>query len=193
MSSSEEVNDISGRGVGMDSVREIVDALHGKISVSSRPGIHTTFTIQIPLTLAIMDFLKVTVGDSDYYLHLDYVVESLDQTMSRQNSLGVLEWRGRFLPLIDFRTVFSIGGKPPDASQIIVLSVRDEHLALQVDKVIGLRQGLFKGLGRFMGRIEGILGAAMTETGDLALIIDAAALPRMVDHPVTGAMAACKR
>jgi two-component system chemotaxis sensor kinase CheA len=183
MSSSEAVDTVSGRGVGMDSVGEIVDALHGKITVHSQKGQHTSFTIQIPLTLAIMDFLKLEVAGCAYYLHLDYVIECFDRSAEPQAVQDVMEWRGQVLPLVDFRKAFDLCGSRPSAHHIVVLKVRDDYAGLIVDRVDGLRQGLFKSLGPVMGRVDGILGATLTENGDLALIIDVPGLIRLADQP----------
>lgn len=175
ISAAEKVDEISGRGVGLDAVLDIIHSLRGKITVESRRGEFTLFRIHIPLSLAIMDCLVVEAGGVWYYLLLDYVLECLDSDSASGKAglrTGVIPWRDGVLPLVEFRRFFRLDGEPSRSSQVVVVRVKDQFAGLVVDQVIGQQQAVFKDLGPVVGKVEGIQGATLNENGDLALLVD---------------------
>jgi two-component system chemotaxis sensor kinase CheA len=184
LSTADAVNAVSGRGVGMDAVREAIAALRGHIEVQSQPGAGATFTIRLPVSLAIIDCLEVRCAGEAYYLHLDYVEECLELPAGTTlaGETGIMELRGLPMPLLSLRRFFDLA--PAEAKSPHVVTVRRDggRAGLVVDAVIGRKQAVLKHLGRSLGRVEGVLGGTVTEAGDMALVLD-----------VPGLLAAAKR
>ena len=180
LSTADAVGTVSGRGVGMDAVRDGIAVLRGRIEVDSAPGIGTTFTIRLPVSLAIIDCLEVACGGETYYFHLDYVEECLElpPRAALHQGQGVMEHRGGAMPLVALRHFFHLGGEPPVDSHVVAVR-RDEGLAgIVVDAVNGRKQAVLKHLGRALGKVEGVLGGTVTESGDMALVVDVPGLLR---------------
>ncbi len=178
LSTADAVDQVSGRGVGMDAVRDSILALRGKIDVSSELGKWTEFRIQLPITMAIIDCLRIDVAGSEFFLHLDYVEECLEIELKGGNGEtvsvvpGHLSLRGKALPLIDLRTFFQFDGPRPPVSHVVVVRTNDEHFGIVADEVIGQHQAVLKQLGPALKDVEGILGATVTEMGYMGLILD---------------------
>lgn len=175
LSTADSIGHVSGRGVGMDAVRESIQALRGKIDVRSKPGHWTEFHIQLPITMAIIDCLRIVVADSEFFLHLDYVEECLE--MERKSSREGppqrhLNLRGKALPLIDLRDFFAYGGQRPAVAHIVVVRTNGELYGIVADEVVGQHQAVLKQLGPALSHVEGILGATVTEMGNMGLILD---------------------
>lgn len=182
LSTAEKVGAVSGRGVGMDAVREGIAALRGRIDVASTPGQGSVFTIRLPVSLAIIDCLEVQLDAETYYLHLDYVEECLElppSVLLRQGR-GVMELRGEAMPLVCLRHFFGLPEAAARTAAAHVVTVRrDEGRAgLVVDGVVGRKQAVLKHLGRAFGKVAGVLGATVTEAGDMALVVDVPGLLR---------------
>ncbi len=181
LSTADAVGAVSGRGVGMDAVREGIAGLRGRIEVASTPGAGTTFTIRLPVSLAIIDCLEVRLGDESYFLHLDYVEECLELpagTLPRHGQ-GVMDLRGDPLPLLCLRHFFGLGEALPGQSHVVVVRRGDgRRSGIVVDAVVGRQQAVLKHLGKALGRIPGVLGATVTESGDMALVVDVPGLLR---------------
>lgn len=179
LSTAAAVTSVSGRGVGMDAVRDAVQALRGTIEVATRPGLGTTFTLKLPLTLAIVDGLLVQVGKGRYVLPLADVRECIDLNrarieQSRQRELLLV--RGEVVPYLRLREFFGIHGAPPAGEQVVIVQLRGERLGLAVDRVIGGHQVVSKGLGKVCGDTPGLSGATILGDGGIALTIDLARL-----------------
>ena len=180
LSTADAVGAVSGRGVGMDAVREGIAALRGRIDVDSTPGAGATFTIRLPVSLAIIDCLEVRLEDETYYLHLDYVEECLELppgTALRQGR-GVMDLRGQPTPLVCLRHFFGLGGETPATSHVVTVRRGDGRAGLVVDGVLGRKQAVLKHLGRALGKVPGVLGGTVTEAGDMALVVDVPELLR---------------
>jgi two-component system chemotaxis sensor kinase CheA len=180
LSTADAVGAVSGRGVGMDAVREGIAALRGRIDVDSTPGAGATFTIRLPVSLAIIDCLEVRLEDETYYLHLDYVEECLELppgTTLRQGR-GVMDLRGRPTPLVCLRHFFGLCGETPATSHVVTVRRGDGRAGLVVDGVLGRKQAVLKHLGRALGKVPGVLGGTVTEAGDMALVVDVPELLR---------------
>lgn len=181
-STAEQVTDMSGRGVGMDVVKRSVEALRGRIDVSSVAGKGTTFAIRLPMTLAITDGMVVKVGRERYIIPTASISLSFRpdaSTLSRVIGRGELVMlRGELLPLFRMHQLFSVDGATEDPTRalLVVVGEGDYRCALQVDELLGQQQVVAKSLGQYMGRVEGVSGAAILGDGRVGLILDPNAL-----------------
>src|SRR5450631_1905803 len=185
MSTARELTAVSGRGVGMDIVRTNVEKINGSVEVSSRRGGGTTFTIRLPLTLAIIQALLVRVAGGIYALPIHAVTETLrvepDQ-IHRINRRDAMQLRGTVLPLVALRRVFGIQDMDsPDigttARLVVAVHAPDgRQVGLIVDGLIGEQEIVIKPLGQMVGDVPGVSGAAILGDGSVALIIDVNAL-----------------
>ncbi|OQW74596.1 MAG: chemotaxis protein CheA [Proteobacteria bacterium ST_bin13] len=187
-STAQTLSNISGRGVGMDVVRQNVKELGGRISIESHPGKGSVFTLALPLTLAISDGMIVTVGDQTLVVPLAHVVESLRPEARDVQHLGVgramLNVRGRFIPILPLEGPVGARGAIADPTQAVLIIVDTEaagQAALLVDTICDQRQFVIKSLDTHYRPVEGVAGATILGTGRVALIID-------VDGVVAGAV-----
>lgn len=178
-STAQQVSNISGRGVGMDVVRQNVKDLGGRITIESEPGSGTTFTLTLPLTLAISDGMVVNVGDQTLVVPLANVVESLRPEPNEVQGLGanrcMINVRGRFIPVIPLSTsVGAIGAAehPQDGVLIVVETEGAGRAALLVDAICDQRQVVIKSLDTHYRSVEGVAGATILGDGRVALIVD---------------------
>ena len=174
-STAKTVTSVSGRGVGMDVVKRAIDALRGTIELESEKGSGTTVTIRLPLTLAIIEGLLVSVHDHYFILPLSIVEECVELTRSDvQNAHGkdIAHIRGELVPYVKLRREFCINGNVPDTEQIVVTGINGNRMGFVVDTVIGEHQTVIKNLGTFYKDVDGISGATILGDGAVALIID---------------------
>ena len=173
-STAQQVSNISGRGVGMDVVKQNITALRGKVSVTSDKGQGTTIKITIPLTLAIIDGLEVRIGRQHFIVPLPVVSECLEMdrrgTGSQENRF--INLRDRLVPFLRLREWFSITEEKPDKEQLVIVSAEKNQVGLVVDEVIGLQQTVIKNLGDAYKDIQGVSGATIQGDGSIALILD---------------------
>ncbi len=184
-STAREVTNISGRGVGMDVVRQNIDALRGTIDVSSERGRGTTVTLKLPLTLAIIDGLLVKVADDYFILPLSVVEECVELTrrdVEQMHGKNVASVRGSLVPYINLRDLFSVNGDRPPIEQIAICSVEEQRIGFVVDDVIGGHQTVIKNLGRMYRNVEGLSGATILGDGNVALILDPVKLSQQVEQ-----------
>jgi two-component system chemotaxis sensor kinase CheA len=183
-STAQVVTDVSGRGVGMDVVKRNVEALNGAVVVQSEAGRGTRFRIRLPLTLAILDGLTVSVEGQTYVAPLVSIVESLrTRPGDVHRVLGsgeVLLVRGETLPFVRLARVFGARGVE-DASQGIVVVVEGAggRFGLLVDDVLGQAQVVVKNLEHHYRKVEGVMGATIMGDGRVALILDVQGLSNM--------------
>jgi two-component system, chemotaxis family, sensor kinase CheA len=177
-STVDKVSELSGRGVGLDVVRRNVNALSGAILVESRKGQGTTFTIRLPLTLAIIDGFAVKVGTETYVIPLGSVKECLELPRESHTSTegGVINLRGEALPYVRLRDLFEGCGTAPDREKIIVVEHRDGLAGLAADELLGEQQAVIKPLGRLFQGIRGVSGSTILGNGRVALILDVSAI-----------------
>lgn len=174
-STAREVTDVSGRGVGMDVVRQSVDSLRGTIDVASEPGMGTTVTLRLPLTLAIIDGLLVSVADAYFVLPLANTLECIELTredLRKANGKHVADVRGEIIPYIRLREHFNIRSKPPEIEQIMVVETGEGRYGFVVDQVLGDHQTVIKNLGRLYRHVQVVSGATILGNGSVALILD---------------------
>ncbi|MBS4692173.1 chemotaxis protein CheA [Aeromonas veronii] len=171
-STNSEVNELSGRGVGLDVVRRNLDALRGDVTVESKQGVGTTFRLRLPLTLAIIDGFRVQVADTAFVIPLEMMTECLELPDSEEDlTVQQLHLRGEWLPYVHLRALF---GLPPAQSNefVVVVHHGDRRAGLVVDHLIGELQTVIKPLGELFRPLRGISGSTILGNGHPALILD---------------------
>jgi two-component system chemotaxis sensor kinase CheA len=174
-STAAQVTDVSGRGVGMDVVRQRVEALRGSIDVASKPGLGTSVTLRLPLTLAIIDGLLVAVDDACFVLPLACTLECIELSsadIERANGKHVADVRGEIVPYIRLREHFDILEMRPELEQIMVVETGEGRFGFVVDRVLGNCQTVIKTLGRVYRHVQAVSGATILGDGRVALILD---------------------
>jgi two-component system chemotaxis sensor kinase CheA len=204
-STAATVSNISGRGVGMDVVRRSIQALGGRISISSVPGKGSTFTMSLPLTLAVLDGMVVSVGEQTLVTPLTAIIETLQPKAADVRTLGptsrVIAVRDAYVPLIDIGSVLGWRTEVADPCDGVCLLVENEgggRAALLVDAIQGQRQVVIKSLEANYQQVAGIAAATILGDGRVALILDVdavialrgkAAAPVSLQAPSTLALA----
>ncbi|MGM0673740.1 MAG: chemotaxis protein CheA, partial [Spirochaetota bacterium] len=174
-STADSVTSVSGRGVGMDVVKKEIDNLGGSVHIESTPGSGTTFRLNIPLTLAIIDGLLVKIGGQHYVFPLSAVGECIELTEEMRGSESgghIINNRGDVLPYVRLRDVFGIEGAIDGIEQVVVVYSQQGTVGFVVDSVIGDFQTVIKNLGKLYRDLEGISGATILGDGTVALILD---------------------
>jgi two-component system chemotaxis sensor kinase CheA len=190
-STADQVSDVSGRGVGLDVVKRNVEALRGRIEMESEFGAGTTFTLRLPLTLAVTDGMVVAVGAERYLLPTASILTSFRPTREALLSVAgtgeLVSLRGEVLPLVRLHRLFGIEGAVEDPANGLLLVASDQGLAgsgegryaLLVDDLIGQQQVVAKPLGAYLHGVEGISGAAILGDGRVGLIVEPLELPTL--------------
>ncbi len=193
-STADKVSNISGRGVGMDVVRRNVSSLGGRIGVYSAPGQGSRFVLSLPLTLAVLDGMVISVGPERFVLPLTNIVESLRPKPADLHGLvnkcDVIMARGEYVRLVYLHQLFGIPGATGDATRGLVVLVETEdggRLGLVVDEVLGQQQVVIKSLESNYRRLDGVAAATILGDGRVALILDVAGLQEMSQHARTPA------
>ncbi|HYZ16048.1 MAG TPA: chemotaxis protein CheA [Candidatus Acidoferrum sp.] len=175
-STAEQITDVSGRGVGMDVVKKNILRLKGVFDVDSQQGVGTTFTMKLPLTLAIIQALLVRVADELYSIPLDAVIESqrIEAADVRTVHGGeVITLRGQVVPLIRVGEFFRLNApRDPNKVMIVIVGLQGRQVGLVVDSFQGEQEIVIKPLSDVIGRIPGISGATILGNGSISLIID---------------------
>ncbi|HKT28546.1 chemotaxis protein CheA [Dyella sp.] len=177
--------DLSGRGVGMDVVRRNVVDLGGNVSIKSRAGQGTTFTITLPLTLAIIDGLRAAVGGECYIVPLVSIVESVqlraDAVRSVTGGGELFRFRGEYRPIVRLHQQFGCDNARQKIEEglVIVVEADGTQIGLFVDELVGQQQAVVKSLEANYRRVDGISGATILADGSVALIVDVAGLIRL--------------
>lgn len=177
-STSDKITDVSGRGVGLDVVKSKIEALGGDVEVKTKYGEGSTFSIRLPLTLAIIQALMVKLGDEKYAISLGSIETIEDVPVSDikyVHAKEVINLRGSVIPLIRLRDTLDVPGEAEDSDTIIVVIVRkgDKLAGLVVDSLIGQMEIVIKSLGKYININRMISGATILGDGSVALIIDA--------------------
>ncbi len=180
-STAEVVSDVSGRGVGLDVVKSKIEALSGEIEVKTKLGEGSTFTIRLPLTLAIIQALMIVVGDEKYAISLGAIqtIESIrPDEIKKVQGKEVINLRGNVIPLVRLNNVLDLEDKHDGTSDMIVLIAKkgDRYAGLVVDELIGQMEIVIKSMGKYAGNCKLISGATILGDGEVALILDANAL-----------------
>ncbi len=172
-STAQSLTAVSGRGVGMDVVRQKINDLRGDIEIDSEKNLGTSFTLKLPLTLSIIDTLHVRVGEQSYLLPLSFIVScelTNDAILNKSNNKHI-EYNNNLIPYIDLREEFKIPGVP-EKKKLVIISVRERPLAFVVDSIHGEYQAVVKSLGEFHKNNQFLSGASILGDGTMALILD---------------------
>lgn len=180
-STADKVTDISGRGVGMDVVKKALNNLGGVIDIDTRRGYGTTFTIRLPLTLAIIQALLVEVGTEIYAVPLSSVLETLlvaRKDIKTVGGLPMVQLRGNTLPLISLQQKFEQPEPETESEEVfvVVVGLGDKSLGLIVDGLRGQQEIVIKSLGEMLNNLPGIAGATILGDGKVTLILDVGSL-----------------
>ncbi|MBA5637304.1 chemotaxis protein CheA [Duganella sp. LX20W] len=173
-STAEKITNLSGRGVGMDVVKRNISALRGSVDVGSVAGQGTTVTVRLPLTLAIIDGFLVQVGGSVFVIPLDMIEECIEY--AAEPGQDYCNLRGQVLPFIRLRDLFRLPGAATRRESIVVLKYGNQRAGLVVDTLLGEFQTVIKPLSPMFSEVKCISGSTILGSGDVALILDVAAL-----------------
>ena len=180
-STAKTLSVVSGRGVGMDVVKRSIDALRGTVDIESTRGVGSTIRIKLPLTLAIIDGLLVSVGASRYVLPTAVVEECVEisrQQVADAKGAHLVPVRGELVPYVRLREWFAEEGAAPSVEQVAITSTDGLRFGFAVDEVIGQHQTVIKAMGKMYGDAEGLAGATILGDGTVALIVDVAGVMR---------------
>jgi two-component system chemotaxis sensor kinase CheA len=196
-STAEVVTDVSGRGVGMDVVKRNIAAMNGVVEIRSALGFGTTISIALPLTLAILDGMSVSLGNSIYVIPLNLIVETLQpraediKTVTGEGRM--VHVRGEYLPIIALHSLFNQHTEITDPTEgvLVLLESDGKKSALFVDRLVGQQQVVIKSLETNYRKVPGVSGATIMGDGGVALILDVSALIQMGQSTnyLTGALA----
>lgn len=184
-STATTVTEVSGRGVGLDVVRQNIEALRGSVDVESTLGAGSTFRIKLPLTLAIIDGMTVRVGGEILTLPLLSILESirpLAQDVKRVEGKGeLITVRGEYLPLVRLYEVFNLPTERTDPTQALVVIIESvsKRFGVLVDDILGEQQAVIKSLEQNYQKVEGIAGATILGDGTVSLILDIHGLEKL--------------
>ena len=177
-STAEQVTDVSGRGVGMDVVRRNIQELNGSIEVKSVHGEGSTFTIRLPLTLAILDGQLIDVGSQTFIIPLVSIVESLQPDMKLINHVAggcdVFRLRDEYIPIIKLWEIFGVEPRSSNLAEslLVVVEAGNAKVALVVDDLLGQQQVVIKSMETNYKKVDGISGATILGDGTVSLILD---------------------
>lgn len=174
LSTKEQASDLSGRGVGMDVVRRNIEALRGTVNIDSRPGNGTTITIQLPLTLAIIDGFMVEAAQERYIIPLSMVEECVE--MNTDEVQNYVNLRGAAMPYLRLAEHFNAPNTSqqgePERQSLVVVRLGKNKAGFVVDELHGEHQTVIKPLGKVFENVEGLTGATVLGDGKVALILD---------------------
>ena len=191
-STADKVTDISGRGVGMDVVRKAVETLRGRVDVSSEFGKGCTFSVRLPLTMAITDGMLVKVGNQRYILPTVNINMSFRPDAEALSTIAgrgeTVIFKGKLMPIFRLHRLFNIkeAVEDPTRGLLIIIGDGNQRCALLVDELVGQQQVVAKSLGDGIGKVQGISGGAILGDGRVGLILDPqgiAALARQASDP----------
>jgi two-component system chemotaxis sensor kinase CheA len=177
-STAAQVTDVSGRGVGMDVVRRNIEAMRGRVVIGSEKSKGSTFTVRLPLTLAITDGMLIRVGTERFIIPIVNIQLSFQPNPNMLSSVTgkgeLVSLRGELMPIIRLHRVFSVMGAKENPTEGLLMIVADgrRRCALLVDELLGQQQVVAKNLGKGMGKIPGVSGGAILGDGCIGLILD---------------------
>lgn len=178
VSTAEEVGDLSGRGVGMDVVKNNIESLRGSVEITTRPGKGSTFRIKLPLTLAIIEGMLVRVGRNVYIVPLLSIVESLqpgkEDIRTVKEKGEVIQVRGEYVSLVRLYDLFGIEPefRNPWESLVVIVEAAGSRVGMMIDELLGQQQIVIKSLENHITKSRAVSGAAILGDGRVALIID---------------------
>lgn len=194
-STADAITDLSGRGVGMDVVKRNIEAIRGSIDIQSSAGVGTQIHLRLPLTLAIIDGFLVQAAGRTFVLPLDAVIECMEFSPT-QPQQGYINLRGEVLPLLHLReqlglvdAAASAADSPSRRRNVVVAQIAGHRAGIVVDALLGEYQTVIKPLGALFAHLQGISGSTILGNGEVALILDAAALISRASRSAQGRQA----
>jgi two-component system, chemotaxis family, sensor kinase CheA len=184
-STAKKVTDVSGRGVGMDVVNRAIDELRGHVDISSESGIGTTFSLRLPLTLAIIDGMIVLIGTERYIIPTLSIVEAVrperESITSIVNRCEMISIRDKIIPLFRLATLFGIADARQDPAEGIVIVVEDsgKMAGILVDELLDQQSIVIKSMGASMKGLRGVSGGSILSDGRVGIIIDVADIVKL--------------
>ncbi|AJC23933.1 chemotaxis protein CheA [Bacillus velezensis] len=180
-STADQISDISGRGVGLDVVKNKLESLGGSVSVKSAEGQGSLFSIQLPLTLSIISVLLIKLEEETFAIPISSIIETAvidKKDILQTHDREVIDFRGQIVPIVYLKKEFGITDSKQDADQfhVIVVKKGDKSTAFVVDSFIGQQEVVLKSLGDYLTNVFAISGATILGNGEVALIIDCNAL-----------------
>lgn len=180
-STADQISDVSGRGVGLDVVKNTIESLGGSITIDSVPDKGSTFSIQLPLTLSIISVMLVEVQQEKYAVPLSSIIETAivkKEDIMHAHNKQVIDFRGSVVPLVSLQDVFEVPQEVEkgDYYSIVIIRKGDKMAGLIVDSFIGQQEVVLKSLGNYLQNVFAISGATILGDGQVALIIDSNAL-----------------
>lgn len=178
-STAEKITSTSGRGVGMDVVKSHIDKLKGKILIETEKGQGTTFTLRIPLTLSIIEGMKISVGKTQYIIPMTFISEAV---VARKNQITrladgqeIFHLRGESYPVLRMHRLHHVSGgrEVIEEGALVLLEARGESFGLLVDEILGLQQTVVKAIPSYLGNVAGVSSCSILPNGDICLILDA--------------------
>lgn len=182
-STAEKITNLSGRGVGLDVVKKQIEGLKGTVNIESEMGKYTKITLEIPLTLAIIEGLSVKIHDQSYVLPLQNVEACVELSESRKielNGKNVISFRDQLVPFIDIRDEFDINTPRNNIEQIVIVKTSSDKIGVLVDSVFSSTQIVIKPLSRFYQGLKEVSGATIMGDGTIALVLDIEQLAKNV-------------
>jgi len=176
-STAKEISDISGRGVGLDVVKNTIESLGGAVSIHSKRGEGSVFSVKLPLTLSIISVMLVEVQNEKYAIPLSSIIETYivkkEDILKSHNQL-VIDFRGKIVPLLFLHDILSIPVETNEEDYLSLVIVRssDRIAGLVVNSFIGQQEIVLKSLGNYLNSVYAISGATILGDGQVALIID---------------------
>ncbi|MGG3270540.1 chemotaxis protein CheA [Priestia aryabhattai] len=179
-STAEQISDVSGRGVGLDVVKNTIESLGGSVTIDSNEGYGSRFSIQLPLTLSIISALLVQMSEERYALPLSSIIETAivqPKEVMHVHGQKVIDFRGAIIPLIDLKELFTVPNSVQrDHYSVVIVKKGEKTAGLIVDSFIGQQEIVLKSLGHYLPGVFAISGATILGDGQVALIIDCNAL-----------------
>lgn len=181
-STADTISNVSGRGVGLDVVKSTIESLGGLITIETKQGIGSIFSIQLPLTLSIISTLLIECRDETYAIPLSSIIETVlleESDVIYTHGQKVMDFRGQIVPLLELQKVLNIAENGQDEKKrkaVVVMKKGEKLTGLIVDKFIGQQEIVLKSLGEYLGDVFAISGATILGDGQVALIIDPNAL-----------------
>ena len=177
-SMAKEISDVSGRGVGLDVVKTSIDKLKGKMDISTNMGKGSSFKIVLPLTLAIIDGMIISINDETFIIPTLTVVESfspnMDKVSSVQHKEEFIDFRGEVLPIVHLNRFLNLNGDERADKDSVFICIEHEKgkFVLRVDSLLGRQQVVVKSMGKFLNFVKEIVGGAILGDGKIALILN---------------------
>lgn len=191
-STADKITDVSGRGVGMDVVKQNLERVKGKIEVRSKKGQGTRMTLRIPLTLAIIEGMAVRVGERKCIIPIlavrEFFLPTPEAITISPDGQEIVRVREEFLPVVRLHEWLKYEPDHHDLTQgvLVVLEVRKTNVCLFVDQILGQQQTVIKGLSEYIGSVRGIAGCTILGNGEVCLILDVAAMIEIAENELVG-------